>query len=130
MTQVEVADERRRRTGGPRPWAEPAGAHGRPAGPAAYDDDGVPWGASGAHGGHPGPLPAELQVHTDRRELSGTGGARADGRPQRRPALASAPDCPHAGRRPPQKQMLGEKLFLLIQRLFPDLAGKVTDLLL
>ena len=29
-----------------------------------------------------------------------------------------------------QKQMLGERLFPLIQRMFPDLAGKITGMLL
>ena len=29
-----------------------------------------------------------------------------------------------------QKQMLGERLFPLIQGLYPDLAGKITDMLL
>ena len=29
-----------------------------------------------------------------------------------------------------QKQMLGERLFPLIQRTFPDLAGKITGMLL
>merc|ERR550534_1283960 len=31
---------------------------------------------------------------------------------------------------PPQKQMHGERLFPLIQRMFPDLAGKITGMLL
>ena len=29
-----------------------------------------------------------------------------------------------------QKQMLGERLFRLIQRMYPDLAGKITGMLL
>ena len=29
-----------------------------------------------------------------------------------------------------QKQMLGERLFPLIERLYPDLAGKITGMLL
>ena len=29
-----------------------------------------------------------------------------------------------------QKQMLGERLFPLIQRMYPDLAGKITGMLL
>ena len=37
--------------------------------------------------------------------------------------LAAAP--PHE-----QKQMLGERLFPLIQRMYPDLAGKITGMLL
>merc|ERR1719334_2536267 len=31
---------------------------------------------------------------------------------------------------PPQKQMLGERLFPLIQGMYPDLAGKITGMLL
>merc|ERR1711974_423188 len=37
--------------------------------------------------------------------------------------LAAAPP-------PEQKQMLGERLFPLIQRMYPDLAGKITGMLL
>merc|ERR1719308_298929 len=38
---------------------------------------------------------------------------------------------PTARNPPPQeqKQMLGERLFPLIQRMFPDLAGKITGML-
>merc|ERR1711962_1813091 len=33
-------------------------------------------------------------------------------------------------RNPPSQEMLGERLFPLIQRMFPDLAGKITGMLL
>merc|ERR1711892_517977 len=114
----------------------PRSPHGRsssrPNGSArtsAHDHDGSPWHAPSPHGSPASQTSAELQVHPHCQEPT------CSVPPTQQAVLVQGQEPLTASMlaaAPPQeqKQMLGERLFPLIQRMFPDLAGKITGMLL
>merc|ERR1712203_1253223 len=120
---------------GTQSWSAAAKAY-EPARTAANDHDGQARHAASAYGWSPGASSAELQVHANCSQPASPGDAWTDGGSRRSsstPAGSARPgpgafDCHDACSGPAAgaEAMLGERLFPLIQRMFPDLAGKIT----